>query len=118
MQFLPAPRIISDIEPHVHDGVLISTRGEQRDFMKERGLVEHEDFESTAGTHKQDFSSKSYEEELVADIKRAMEEDPLNRPPPEMIEEANDGVSEDEKIDTDGMEIVGDGREADTSSTA
>lgn len=108
MQVLAAPQLMPDIQPHQHDGVAITTRSEQREFMKERGLVEHEDFTESAGTHKQDFGSKSYEEELVGDIKRALEEDPLNRPPPVMIEQANAAASEAEQVSTEGIEVHGD----------
>ena len=111
MQHLDAPRIISDIEPHVEGGVYIDSRQTQRKFMKQNGLVEHEHFTETAGTHKQDFG-KEYERELVADIKQAMETDPLNRPPPEMIEDANEKATAEEAISTEGMEVIGDERTA------
>lgn len=112
MQILDAPRIISDVEPHVDGGVLIDSRQKQREYMKKNGLIEHEDFTATAGTGKQDFNSRTYEEELVQDIKKSLQEDPLNRPPPQMIEEANEKVSADEVISTEGMEVIGDERTA------
>lgn len=114
MQVLPAPRVIGDVEPHVHDGVLIGGRVDQREFMKKRGLVEFENFEESAGTHKQDFGSKAYEAELVQDIKRSLEEDPLNRPPPQMIEEVNEKATADEAISTENMEVIGDEHSAAT----
>lgn len=108
MQHLPAPRIISDIEPHVEGGVYIDSRQTQRRFMKQNGLVEFEDFKETSGTHMQDFDSKQHEKQLVEDIKMVMEQDPANRPPPQMIEEANHKASAEETISTDGMEVIGD----------
>jgi len=104
-QRLSAPRIISDIEPHKEGDHIIGSRVEQREFMKRNNLVEFETFDETAGTHKQDFNSREYERDLVNDIKRAMEEDPLNRPPPVMIEEANHKVKDEEKIATD-FEVI------------
>lgn len=108
MQHLPAPRIIGDIEPHVEGGVYIDSRQTQREFMKRNGLVEFEPFTETAGTHKQDFNSKAYEEELVQDIKRSLQEDPANRPPPQMIEEVNEKATAEEAVSTEGMEVIGD----------
>lgn len=109
MQHLPAPTIIGDIPAHRVGDEIIDGRRQQREFMARTGFVEHESMEETAGTHKQDFSSRKYEEELVGDIKRALEEDPLNRPPPVMIEEANASVdTAEEAVDTEGMEVIGD----------
>ena len=105
-QVLKAPRIINDIEPHVEGGVYIGSRNEQRTFMRDNDLVEFETFDETAGTHKQDTNSKEYEADLVQDIKRAIQEDPLNRPPPVKIEEANEHVTEDEKVSTDDIEVI------------
>jgi len=109
MQHLPAPQVISDIAPHVEGGVYIDSRQTQREFMKQNGLVEFEPFTETAGTHKQDFG-KDYEKELVQDIKRSLQEDPLNRPPPQMIEEANEKANTEEQISTENMEVIGDER--------
>ena len=105
-QTLAAPRIISDIEPHKEGDVIINSRSDQREFMRNNGLVEFETFDETAGTHKQDFNSKEYERDLVEDIKRGMEEDPLNRPPPKMVEEANAEATVEEQISTDDIEVV------------
>lgn len=105
---LSAPMIISDIEPHVEGGVYIDSRKAQREFMEKNGLVEYEQFSETAGTHKQDFDSKTYEQELVQDIKRAIQTDPLNRPPPQMIEEVNEKATVEEAVSTEGMEVIGD----------
>ncbi len=111
---LSTPMVIHDIEPHVENGTVIGSRNEQRQYMRENDLYELEDFTETSGAHKhmEDFDSRSYKEDLVNDIKRAMEEDPLNRPPPEMVEQANDEVwYDEEKIDTDSIEVVSDGRD-------
>ena len=105
-QRLDAPRVISDIEPHMEGGVIINSRSDQRTFMRDNGLVEFETFDETAGTHKQDFTSKEYEEDLVNDIKRAMEEDPLNSPPPKMIEEHNAEGTSEEEILTENIEVM------------
>lgn len=114
-QVLPAPMVIHDIETHrAEPGVIINSRSDQREYMRRTGHVEFEEFAETSGTHKQ-FAQKGtsayrdYERDLVGDIKRALEEDPLNRPPPKMIEQANDEADfEDEHVTMDGVEIVGD----------
>lgn len=108
MQRLAAPMVVGDIEPHVEGGVYIDSRRTQREFMRQNGLVEFEPFTETAGTHRQDFSSRAYQEDLVQDIKRAMEEDPLNRPPPMMIEQANQEATAEEAVTIEGMEVIGD----------
>lgn len=105
-QRLSAPRVISDIEAHMEGDVIINSRSDQRNFMRDNGLVEFETFDETAGTHKQDFDSKEYEQDLVNDIKRAMEEDPLNSPPPKMIEEANAESTVEEQVLTDDIEVI------------
>jgi|GEM_PF-2009644 len=113
MQHLPAPMLIPDITPHREGDTVINSRSDQREFMKKNDLVEFETFDESSGTHKQ-FAEKGtseyrqYEEDLVEDIKRAIEEDPLNRPPPKMIEQANDEATDAEQISTEGMEVVGD----------
>lgn len=107
MQVLTAPMIMPDVPPHVDNGHYIGGRVDQREYMRKNGLSELEHFEETAGTHKQDFSSKEYEKELVDDIKRAIEEDPLNRPPPVMIEQANaETPNAEEKIETTDIEVI------------
>lgn len=104
---LGLPTVIPDVPEHVENGTVIGSRVEQREFMKRNDCVELEDFEETAGTHKQDFESHAYEAELVEDIKRSMELDPLSHAPPQMIEEANDDVSSPEEvIDTDSIEVI------------
>lgn len=106
-QRLASPMVIGDVPEHSPaQGVHITTRQEQRDYMARNGLVEHEAFTSTAGTGRQDFTSKTYEADLVQDIKRALQEDPLNRPPVESVEQANADAADEEKVDTSNVEIV------------
>jgi len=106
MQYLSAPQIMPDVPVHRSGDVIINSRSDQREFMKRTGFVEHEDFEATAGTGKQDFTSREYEEDLVNDIKRAIEEPPENRPPPMMIEEANEHVNAEEQVAVDDIEVI------------
>jgi hypothetical protein len=110
-QNLPAPMLIPDVAPHMAEpGEYIGTRGDQRDYMRRTGNVEFEDFKETAGTHRvsEEIDSRSYQEELVQDIKRAMEEDPLNRPPRTHERELNHKVEEGEKIEiSDDIEVIG-----------
>ena len=108
MQILKAPMLIPDVEPHKHGDYVITTRSEQRDFMKETGSVPFETFEPTAGAAAaaKSYETKEYKDQLVKDIIRGMEEDPLNRPPPLMVEEANSKVTDEEKIDTTKIEVA------------
>ena len=113
-QHLAAPMIMADVPEHYAEpGVLINSRSDQREYMRRTGNVELEHFDETAGTHVQQkvIGSREYEADLVQDIKRALEEDPLNRPPPKMIEQANDEVdSAEEAVSMEGVEIVSDDR--------
>lgn len=113
-QYLPAPMVVADVPEHVAEpGWVIGSRSDQREYMRRTGRVEWEDFPETAGTHRQHHEKgtagyRTYEQGLVADIKRAMEEDPLNRPPPMMIEEANSQGGETEAVTMEGVEVIGD----------
>lgn len=110
-QTLASPRIIHDVEEHFPQrGVRISSRNEQREWMKRNDFVEHEDFTPPGGRQfgaEGTVARKQYEEDLVQDIKRAFEEDPLNRPPPMMIEQANSEATEDEAVSMDNVEVIG-----------
>lgn len=114
-QVLPAPMVIPDIETHRPEpGVVINSRSDQREYMRTTGKVEFEEFDETAGSHKQ-FAEKGtsayreYEKGLVDDIKRSIEEDPLARPQPKMIEQANDEADfEEEHVSMEGVEVIGD----------
>lgn len=105
-QYLSAPLLIHDVEPHRHGDWIITSRNEQREFMRRTGAVEHDEMRETAGTHRQDFASRTYQEDLVQDVKRAMQEDPLNSPPPLMIEEANAAAEPEAAISMDGVEVI------------
>jgi len=113
-QRLSAPMVMADVEPHMPEpGVVIGSRKEQREYMREKGVVEFEAFNETAGTHKQllkegDHGYREYEKELVQDIKKAIHQDPEYRPPPQAIEEVNEKATAEEAISTEGMEVVGD----------
>lgn len=110
-QYLKAPMVMRDVDAHIAEpGVIINSRSDQREYMRRTGNVEFEDFKETSGTHRhvEEFQTRSYKEELVEDIKRAIEEDPLNRPPPTLIEQANEHVTAEEKVTTEDMEVVGD----------
>lgn len=77
----------------------IGSRGDKRNFMDRHELVEYDD-----GVRPDAVSDREVERELVADFKRAMEEDPLNRPPMERIGETDtEGAGE---ISMDSVEVA------------
>lgn len=60
------------------DAVTITNRHEKREYMKRNGLVEYDEGVSNTPTW---VEKKQYEREIVEDIKRFHETDPLNLPP-------------------------------------
>jgi hypothetical protein len=91
-------------EPFVagdHDNpVVINDRRDKRAYMDAYDLVEYD-----SGVRREpEPSERSWTEEFVADFKRVMETDPLNRPPTEVIGRADlDGAPE---IDVTSIEIA------------
>ena len=79
--------------------VTIGSRAEKLDFMARHDLVEYDD----GVMPDVDQSDRAWREELVADVKRSMETDPLNVPPVEIIGQTEpDGSPE---IDTSTIEV-------------
>lgn len=77
----------------------IGSRNDKREFMERHELVEYDE-----GVRPDVVSDREVERELVADFKRSMEEDPLNRPPMERIGETDtEGAGE---ISMDAVEVA------------
>lgn len=77
----------------------IGSRNDKREFMERHELVEYDE-----GVRPDAVSDREVERELVADFKRSMEEDPLNRPPMERIGETDtEGAGE---ISMDAVEVA------------
>lgn len=71
----------------------------KREFMDRHDLVEHEPIEPP-----KEPSAREWEAEFVADFKRAAEEDPLNRPPVDVIGRTD--TNDAGEISMDGVEIA------------
>lgn len=77
----------------------IGSRRDKREFMDRHELVEYDE-----GVRPDVVSEREVERDLVADFKRSMEEDPLNRPPMERIGETDTaGAGE---ISMDSVEVA------------
>ncbi len=95
-----APRFGEFVAGTVQEPVILNDRRQKRDFMERHDLVEWD-----AGVTKPpEPTPREWKADFVADFKRAMQEDPLARPPAEVIGRADlDGAPE---IDTTGMEVA------------
>jgi len=107
----PTPMVAPPFQPF-KTGVLegaevITNRAEKRDFMARRDLVEYD-----AGVENQRtpewVQHYDTERDVVADIKRFHETDPLNLPPDLKAERMNEGGSLEAgtEISTDGIEVI------------
>lgn len=100
---LAAPMIAPPFQPFrtgvLDDATIITNRAEKRDYMDRNDLVEYD-----AGVQpERGQTPREWQAEFVADFKRVMETDPLNRPPVERIGETEtDGAGE---IATDDMQV-------------
>jgi len=101
---LSAPRIAPKFEEFrtgkLNDAVTISDRRQKREYMERNGLVEFD-----AGVKPPpEQTDRQWREELVGDMKRALETDPLNIKPVDVIGQSEtDGAGE---IDVNAIEIA------------
>lgn len=100
---LSAPMLAPAFEPFMtgktETAEYIGDRRDKREYMDRHELVEFD-----AGVKPDEVSERDYTRELVMDFKRAIEEDPLNRPPMERIGETDtEGAGE---ISVDPAEVA------------
>lgn len=101
---LPAPRLAPKFEAFVagdHTSpVIINDPRDKRSYMDRHDLVEYD-----AGVQPEpEQTERQWREEFVEDFKAAMEMDPLNRPPTEIIGRADlEGADE---INVDTIEVA------------
>lgn len=105
---IPTPQIAPAFQPFItgeHDGgTYIGSRADKREYMERNGYVEYD-----AGVANRPWTEKyDYERDLKADIQRARQEDPINRPPLERVGESDLAISADKTADitTDGIDTV------------
>lgn len=101
---LAAPMLAPMFEAFVagdHDNpVVINDHRDKRDYMERHDLVEYD-----AGVRPdREPTEREWVEDFVQDFKRAMEEDPLNRPETEVIGRTD--LSEAEEIDITKIEVA------------
>lgn len=99
---LAAPMITPPFRPFLAsptEGIYIDDRRARRDFMERRDLVDYEPSVDKAP----EPTEREWREEFAQDLERAIQTDPLNRPPVEVIGRTDtEGAGE---IDTEGMEV-------------
>lgn len=93
-----APKFTDFVAGTVHEPVMISDPRAKREHMARHDLVEWDD----GIKPEPEPTDRQWEAQFMSDLKRTMEEDPLNRPPVEVIGRTKlDGADE---IDTSSME--------------
>lgn len=101
----PAPQIAPTFQPfmtgRMDTAEYIGDRRDKREFMERNDLVEYDE---GVGDHAQWVEDREYEREVVSDIKRFVETDPINYPQVERINETN--LEEAPEVSTEGMEVV------------
>ncbi len=106
---LAAPQIAPPFQEGVHAGRAITSRNEERAFCDEFDCFPDEPVTVTAGYEhmNKQFETREYEEQLVKDIKKSLELDPLNIEPVKSIDEVNDtSETVEEQISLDAIENV------------
>lgn len=94
-----APRFEEFVTGRTEGAEIIGDRRAKREFMAKNDLVEFD--EGLAPPR--EMTEREWEADFVSDFKRAMEEDPLNRPPTEVVGRTDlEGADE---LDTSDMEI-------------
>lgn len=89
------------------EGVVISNRHEKQEYMARNGLVEYD--EGVAGQRTPDWiETRAHEAEIVADIKRFHETDPLNLAPDLKAERMDETGSLDTgtEIEATNIEVI------------
>lgn len=89
------------------EGVVITNRHEKREYMARNGLVEYD--AGVAGQRTPDWiEAREHEAEIVADIKRFHETDPLNLSPDLKAERMDENGSLDTgtEIDASNIEVI------------
>ena len=101
---LAAPMLAPRFEPFVagtHDApVIINDRRDKRSYMDRHDLVEYD----SGVKSEPEPTEREWMEGFVRDFKRAAEEDPLNRPPTEVIGRTDTEGAGD--IDINGIEVA------------
>lgn len=101
---LAAPRIAPRFDAFVagdHDApVVINDRRDKRNFMDEHDLVEYDE----GVKPEPEQTERQWREEFAQDFKAAMEMDPLNRPPTEIIGRTD--LEGAEEINPDTIEVA------------
>lgn len=103
---LASPMIAPPFQPfrtgRMDDAAIITNRAEKRDYMERNDLAEYDD----GVKPEREQTQREWQEEFVADFKRVMETDPLNRPPVERLGDTDtDGAGD---ISTDDMQVFHD----------
>jgi hypothetical protein len=102
--YLPSPRLAPRFDPFIAGTFdapeVINDRADKRNYMQKHDLVEYD-----AGvTPESAPSARQWEAEFAADLQRAVQTDPLNRPPTEIIGQTDtEGAGE---IDVTDLEIA------------
>ena len=100
---LAAPQIaptFTEFKTGVLNGEVINDRREKRDFMERHELAEYD--EGVAPPPEP--SQREWERQFVADLKQVAQQDPLNRPPVDVIGQTDTiGAGE---IDTSEIEVI------------
>lgn len=89
------------------EGTVISNRHDKREYMARHGLVEYD--AGVEGQRTPDWiEGRQHEAEIVADIKRFAETDPLNLPPDLKAQRLDESGSLDAgtEIETDKIEVI------------
>lgn len=95
-----APKFEEFVTGKTDTAEIIGDRRAKRTFMDRHDLAEYDEGVSPPPPP----SERQWEREFVQDFKRAQEEDPLNRPPVEVIGQTDTNDAGD--IDVAGMEIA------------
>lgn len=94
-----APRFDEFVTGRTDGAEIIGDRRAKREFMAKHDLVEFD--EGVAPPR--EMTEREWEADFVADFKRAMEEDPLNRPPVDVVGRTD--LEGGEEVDVNQMEV-------------
>lgn len=95
-----APRFDEFMTGRADGAAYIGDRKAKREFMAEHDLVEYDE----GVTPPPEKSDREWEAEFVADLNRAIEEDPLNRPPVDVIGRTD--LDQADEVDISTVEIA------------
>ncbi|MCV6826010.1 MULTISPECIES: hypothetical protein [Halocynthiibacter] len=107
-QILPAPQLAPTFEPFMtgktDTATYIGSRNDKREYMKRNDLVEYDE-----GVKHDTVSEREIEREIVQDLKRFEETDPLNIPPDLKVSERVGDLeksSDSPDVQADNVEII------------